>query len=198
MYTIFKNESSIIFSDSAENLAGEQVLKWSESNRDRVVSSLEINEGKSFVILGEDKHAMFHDFKRSFKIVEAAGGVVRNDSGQILLIFRHDTWDLPKGKLDEREEPSLGALREVEEECGFTSLALGDFLQHTYHIYEEKGSHILKVTHWFSMRSNQTNLRPQLEEGITALSWMSKEDLGLALENSYPNIRLLISNLLDR
>lgn len=195
MYTIFKNDSSIILSDSNDDLTRDEAIGWSEENRSSVIESLEKNEGKSFVLIGDDKDAMFHDFKKAFRLIEAAGGVVRNDSGQILLIYRHDTWDLPKGKLDKQESPSEAALREVEEECGFTSLEIEDFLLHTYHIYEEKGRHILKVTHWYSMHSNQIDLTPQSEEGITALRWLSPEQMNIVFENTYPNIRLLLSGL---
>jgi 8-oxo-dGTP pyrophosphatase MutT (NUDIX family) len=34
-----------------------------------------------------------------FKIIEAAGGIVKNEKGDILFIFRRGKWDLPKGKI---------------------------------------------------------------------------------------------------
>ena len=54
--------------------------------------------------------------------VKAAGGVVRRD-GRIAVVHRprYDDWSLPKGKLDLGEHPLLGALREIEEETGFTA-----------------------------------------------------------------------------
>ena len=36
---------------------------------------------------------------------------------------RYDDWSLPKGKLHRGEHPLLGALREIEEETGFTARA---------------------------------------------------------------------------
>jgi 8-oxo-dGTP diphosphatase len=58
--------------------------------------------------------------------VEAAGGVLwRGDpaSPEVALVHRprYDDWSLPKGKLDRREHPLLGALREIEEETGSTA-----------------------------------------------------------------------------
>ena len=55
--------------------------------------------------------------------VEAAGGVLwRGDptSPEVALVHRprYDDWSLPKGKLNAREHPLLGALREIEEETG--------------------------------------------------------------------------------
>ena len=58
--------------------------------------------------------------------VEAAGGVLwRGDPGspEVALVHRprYDDWSLPKGKLNAREHPLLGALREIEEETGSTA-----------------------------------------------------------------------------
>jgi 8-oxo-dGTP diphosphatase len=58
--------------------------------------------------------------------VEAAGGVLwRGDPAgpEVCLVHRprYDDWSLPKGKLDLGEHPLLGALREIEEETGFTA-----------------------------------------------------------------------------
>ena len=52
--------------------------------------------------------------------VEAAGGVLRDDDGRILLVHRprYDDWTLPKGKLDPGETFEQAALREVHEETG--------------------------------------------------------------------------------
>jgi 8-oxo-dGTP diphosphatase len=52
--------------------------------------------------------------------VEAAGGVVLDDGGRVVLVHRprYDDWTLPKGKLDPGESFEEAALREVEEETG--------------------------------------------------------------------------------
>jgi phosphohistidine phosphatase SixA/8-oxo-dGTP pyrophosphatase MutT (NUDIX family) len=58
-------------------------------------------------------------------VVRAAGGVVhrtRKGSIEILMVHRprYDDWSLPKGTLDDSESYPVAALREVEEETGFT------------------------------------------------------------------------------
>src|SRR5688572_21973426 len=37
-------------------------------------------------------------FFKKFTLIKAAGGLVRNESGELLLIFRRGKWDMPKGK----------------------------------------------------------------------------------------------------
>jgi len=52
--------------------------------------------------------------------VKAAGGVVVDSEGRIVLVHRprYDDWTLPKGKLDAGESFQDAALREVREETG--------------------------------------------------------------------------------
>ena len=52
--------------------------------------------------------------------VRAAGGVVLDEDGLLVLVHRprYDDWTLPKGKLDPGESFEEAALREVEEETG--------------------------------------------------------------------------------
>jgi 8-oxo-dGTP pyrophosphatase MutT (NUDIX family) len=52
--------------------------------------------------------------------VQAAGGVVVRDDGQVAVVHRprYDDWTLPKGKLDPGESFEQAALREVWEETG--------------------------------------------------------------------------------
>ena len=52
--------------------------------------------------------------------VRAAGGVVLDPEGRVVLVHRprYDDWTLPKGKLDRGESFEDAALREVEEETG--------------------------------------------------------------------------------
>ena len=131
----------------------------------------------------------FQKFCKEFKIIEAGGGLIKNDKKQFLFIYRNDKWDLPKGKLGKKEKPDLAAVRECEEECGLKQLILKDFLMFTYHIYLYKGQWALKKTWWYNMESNETNLVPQLEENITKVEWKGKEDMPKVLKNTYSNIK---------
>ena len=66
----------------------------------------------------------FNTFCRNFITIYAAGGIVYNNSQQILMIFRNNFWDLPKGKLELNEKIEDCAIREVEEETGVKELII--------------------------------------------------------------------------
>ena len=56
--------------------------------------------------------------------IEAAGGIIISEKGELLMIFRRGKWDLPKGKIDQGETPPQAAIREVKEETGLSMVEL--------------------------------------------------------------------------
>lgn len=151
---------------------------------------------KPLAIICEDTLLEFQKFCATFEVIEAAGGVVRNPSGETLMIFRNGRWDLPKGKSEKGETIEQCALREVEEECGITNLTLGDFVAHTYHIYKLRGKYVLKRSWWWMMSYHGSDVpTPQTEEGITKVSWVSRSHMNACVENTYPTIRELIHEI---
>ena len=141
----------------------------------------------------------FKEFGKHFIFIEAAGGLINNDKGEYLFIYRHNKWDLPKGKLEKKELPEKAAVRECQEECGLKHITLNNFLLNTYHIYPFKNDWALKKTHWYTMLCNETNLVPQLEESITEVAWKSTIEIPAMLNNTYYNIIDVLdeANLLD-
>ena len=130
------------------------------------------------------------------KTIVAAGGLVSNDSGELLLIYRRGFWDLPKGKLDEGESIEACAVREVEEETGLTNIQLGKLVGVTYHEYFDKWikHDVVKETHWFAMHVNGTQkLVPQQEEDIEDIKWVASDDMGTYLQHTYKNIADIIN-----
>lgn len=133
-----------------------------------------------------------------FKVVEAAGGLVFNDSGEILVMKRRGMWDLPKGKLEKGEGKESGAIREVQEECGITKLELHSFLITTYHTYREKGKFIIKPTYWYKMHaSSNEQLCPQAEEDITEVLWANEKVIADIYLNTYPSIKEVLEKRRD-
>lgn len=124
------------------------------------------------------------------KEIHAAGGLVQNEDGSILMIFRNGYWDLPKGKQEPGEDIRTTAIREVEEECGISNLCCKDLICRTYHTYEMFGETCFKTTHWYAMQhTGQETLQPQTEEGITSLAWVAEKEIPDRLINTYPSIR---------
>lgn len=135
---------------------------------------------------------IFKSIKHSLLFIKAAGGIVKNDLNQVLFIFRNGKWDLPKGKMERGEDSRTAAIREVEEECGIKIDSSGKKIANTYHVYEKDGQLVLKKTAWYSMRADKTvKLIPQIEEGITEVRWLSKSELSMVRDNTYPLIREL-------
>jgi 8-oxo-dGTP pyrophosphatase MutT (NUDIX family) len=140
--------------------------------------------------LGAAYDKMLQAFFALFLVIEAAGGLVYNEQGQILAILRRGFWDLPKGKVEKKEPIHKAALREVEEETGVKHLRLGDFLLETYHIYIDprKQRRVLKRSHWYAMYcEGDAELVPQTEEDIELVCWLSKADF-LAKKPIFANI----------
>jgi ADP-ribose pyrophosphatase YjhB (NUDIX family) len=130
------------------------------------------------------------------KVIMAAGGLVENEKGELLLIFRKKHWDLPKGKLDSGESLEECAVREVEEETGLKNVQLGELIDVTLHQYEENGESITKKTAWYKMRgSSGDTLTPQTEEQIEDIRWVAPSGLEPYMQNTYANIIHIINKV---
>jgi 8-oxo-dGTP pyrophosphatase MutT (NUDIX family) len=122
-------------------------------------------------------------------LIRAGGGLVENEKGEVLFMFRRGKWDLPKGKTDPGESLEDCAVREVREETGVEKLEIIKFLLKTEHEYEERGESIIKESYWYLMKSNSHQpLIPQTEEDITELRWVGPSDFKTVLNNTYPSI----------
>ena len=124
------------------------------------------------VICSNDLEKLWQDFQSIYKIIGAAGGVVRNEQNEVLMIFRRNSWDLPKGKIDDGESPEQAAVREIQEETGLNDVKLSKLIAYTYHTYDMNGKRILKKTWWYAMSTTETTLTPQTSEDIEEATWV--------------------------
>ena len=161
----------------------EQVLKKMKDKKLKKLDSV------TFAV--NDKESIVHFVKAQFKVIKAAGGVVvKND--KILFIYRLGKWDLPKGKLEKKESAEEGALREVEEECNIKT-RLDAKVGSTWHTYMLNGKRILKKTTWYKMKCvDDSKMKPQYEEDIQDIKWLTKTEVKEALTNSYRSIEEVI------
>lgn len=140
-------------------------------------------------------HITTHDYlalrtylQSKFKIVKAAGGLVRKKD-KFLMIYRMKKWDLPKGKKERGETYRETAMREVVEECNVT-VKMGVKICTTWHTYTMNRRAMLKKTKWYAMDlQDDAKMKPNTEEDIEDLRWMNPKEVYHALEHSYRSIR---------
>ncbi|MGE5356169.1 MAG: NUDIX hydrolase [Deltaproteobacteria bacterium] len=132
-------------------------------------------EFDSIVLYDENAKKIFMDLKSVANPIKAAGGIVFNDKGKLLVIFRKGFWDLPKGQIATGETKQAAALREVMEETGLKKIDIGVKAGKTYHIFKNK-SRYLKISHWYYMKSTQVRLYPEEKEMIHEAKWIDPCD----------------------
>ncbi|MBI9039162.1 MAG: NUDIX domain-containing protein [Bacteroidales bacterium] len=205
MYKVFIDNKSIIFTKKVKNsyvAKNELVLEYSNNLNlieefGKLKTKTEIEN--LIVLVKEDIENVFDRFLSNFKVLEAGGGLVKNENDKYLLIFRYGKWDLPKGKTEKGEDIESTALREVEEETSLKGAKIDSKLPDTYHYYEHKGKSIVKKTSWFLMfaSSKDQHLIPQLIEDIQKVEWMTKGQVQEVLKTSYRSIIELVDMFFD-
>ncbi len=195
MYEVFINNLSLVIGKKAA-FSAPNVMTYSLNFPWRkVINQMLRGEVSSCYVQAADIELAWQAFKQNFTVIEAAGGVVMKNQ-EMLFIYRNGKWDLPKGKLEINESIQLCAVREVEEECGISQLTIIKEIATTYHTYRQAEENILKITYWFLMDcTDESPLTPQIEEGIEFVGWKNEQAVQLALENTYPNIKLVLKNI---
>ncbi|MFT4762059.1 MAG: 8-oxo-dGTP pyrophosphatase MutT (NUDIX family) [Paraglaciecola sp.] len=185
MYKIYINDTPLFLVDKQEmfDFSGDErnLIAQYRGKRKSLLNYADMLENSShydsIVLYSSNYEQLVKDFWSHYKIVAAAGGVVYNEKKEVLLIFRLDSWDLPKGKIDHGESREDAAVREVQEETGIQNIELGDFLAISLHTYKNrKGKRVLKPTYWYRMTTTDTDLTPQLEENIEKAEWRQLGD----------------------
>ncbi|MBQ3149011.1 MAG: NUDIX domain-containing protein [Alistipes sp.] len=146
-------------------------------------------------VVGPRPRDVFEDFAAQFVWVDAAGGVVKNSQGEVVMICRNGRWDLPKGHRESGESFSVCAAREAEEETGVKVDSVGRLLCTTLHFYNLYGRWELKHTAWYEMMAASRELTPQREEGIVLAEWVAMEDIQDRIKESYPTIKNVVASL---
>lgn len=197
MYKVFINDSYINFTSNGETsslLLEENFLE----NPLSVVQAIAKNSSiQHLTFVDNAVEKVWLNFVKAFSVVEAAGGIVRNENDETLLIKRLGKWDLPKGKMEKGETKKESAVREVMEECSIPEPEIIQILPTTYHYYALRDKHILKPTYWYLMQvGGVPELAPQTEEGITEVLWANDAKVKQAMENTYASIAWLLANVL--
>lgn len=197
MYKVFINDKPVILTETKNIGKFSTFHNIKFKNADDLkfeIEAFESDERDCLLFHHKELNFLWDEFCSLFRIITAAGGIVIKNE-HVLMIFRNDLWDLPKGKLEKGESIVEGALREVEEETNVKKLTVGKYRNTTWHTYQGKKNKILKRTEWFEMETkDDSELIPQTEEGIAKVEWCS---LNLALErmrNSYQSLNELLKD----
>ncbi|MDR3046506.1 MAG: NUDIX domain-containing protein [Bacteroidales bacterium] len=140
------------------------------------------------------------EFASHYNLMKAAGGLVFNEVGEVLMIYKKGHYDFPKGKIEEHEPADKAALREIREETGVQTITIGKELATTFHTYafENEEIPVLKETTWYKFNAPSIQeLLPQTEEHITKVEWIKKEKVPSLLSNSYLSLQDLWQKVIE-
>jgi 8-oxo-dGTP pyrophosphatase MutT (NUDIX family) len=196
-FKIYFNDKPLFLCDTVDETVGpfihhDDTVFIDELNTHTVKAMIHEMEQEK-IHAGVFYHASLDNLKKAFYkkfiLVQAGGGLVENEKGEIMLIFRKGKWDLPKGKLDKGESLEECAIREVQEETGLRQVKILSPITTTYHTYHEGARFILKESYWYKMKTTGgQKLVPQTAEGIEAIRWVKPADLKKYYNECYPSV----------
>lgn len=196
MYEIYINQTKLILksSESLQNdvpVEGLQRINY-DGSKEQMKNVIRLCEEaaveNTLLYVYHDVEKLRTDFTARYKTIKACGGVVVNEYGELLAIYRRGTWDLPKGKMEKGETKEGTACREVIEETGISDVEMDRYLHKTEHTFTNRNDvRVLKQSYWYIMKAEKQDLVPQEEEDIEVAEWLTIESLE-AKENIYASI----------
>lgn len=197
MYKVFAGGKCVIISSHEVRDNGKNVKRISFKSREILQKEYSAffkqHRVKKLIIAGEEEK-IWKVFRSFFTYIEAAGGIVKNEQGKLLMIFRKHHWDLPKGKMEKGESPAITAIREVQEECGVKNLRIVKETSSSFYVFF-KNNECLKRTYWYEMIcKDSAKPIPQVEEGIMEAKWMNRKDVKKIADKIYPSLREVLAS----
>lgn len=188
MYKVFIDNKAIFFLQTDKLIKKKNVFKISSVKE--IESLLLKKKYNSLILTSPDMDKLFNSYFKNHEKLYTAGGIVQKNE-EFLVIKRDGIWDLPKGKIEKGESKKRAAVREIEEECGIRKPQIVSKLTSTYHTYEFKGKKVLKENTWYHLLyDGDDKLRPQEEEGISKVKWVSEKKFFSM--KSFPSIEEVI------
>ena len=199
-YKVFIKDKVLVFTQNINNsFLGEKDIIHKYKSQKKLSSEFQsfIENKKQenlYVICDTNVDKFFNKFISKYHIIKASGGLVTNKMNQILLIYRHGRWDIPKGKNNKNEKNKSAALREVEEETGISKLQIIKKLANTYHFFSENKTLYIKKTRWYLMNNTQDQIpESPNNEGITKVAWFDYTKLDNISKGAYLSVKEVIA-----
>ena len=198
MYKVFFNQKPLILTNKIQYLSDTEPLLFIKyTSVTQIIKALKSSKNSKVFLYHKDIDKLWKGFKKKFPIVEAAGGLVKRTDNKLLFIFRNNKWDLPKGGVEKKELIIDAAKREVKEETGVGDIIVQKKISETYHIFKKGKRFRLKKTYWFKMSTTYTGkTKPQTEEGIEKIKWVSNKNIEDILNDAFENIRIIVLEVL--
>ena len=195
MYKVFFNQKPLYLTTTLQKQTTEFPLFFVKyTSKEFIIKALKSKKCKGIYLYHAKEDKLWQHFLRFFPVVVAAGGFVQHkDEKRYLFIYRNDKWDLPKGRVEKKENIQKAAIREVEEETAVQNVEISGILPTTFHIFKRNNVYKLKKTFWYAMRTDfEGTLEPQTEEGIEKAVWKEEKDFEHLFENAYENIKEVV------
>ena len=204
IYKVFFNNRCIIITNDINHIvpkSGDHYLQYENEDefkqtvldfQKHTISSLDM-----YVYTEGDAWDLMKILFKIYLHVPASGGVVRNENEEVLLIYRFNKWDLPKGHVEKDESFYDAAKREVIEETGVKNLEILSHLNSTFHVYKKDDNFCIKENQWFEMECfDSDELVPQASEAIEQAKWFKVDELNSVLFKMYPSLKELLKKYL--
>ncbi len=198
MYKIYIKKSLLILArrsavSKLKDKYGDAIFIEHKAGQKQLLQVIEgIEKGSvanTYVLTAINYEKLKKNFKKIYVTVDAAGGLVINEKGEGLFIYKRGKWDLPKGKLESNETLKEAAIREVEEETSVKNLKIVESLCQTKHTYRTKsGKRAIKRSHWYLMKAPNQKVSPQAEEDIEEVKWINPQAFATKKANLYTNL----------
>lgn len=194
---IYKKNSMLIFTDEVNEKTN--LIFYDENNIP--INEIFENLNQNYTIFTNDVERAFNYFVGKLKYFKSSGGLV-NLENKFLMIRKRGWWDLPKGKIENNENPIKTAIREVYEECNLdlnkTNIIHYEFINSTFHIFIQNNIKCIKETLWYFFKINNYNeneLKPEKQEGIEIVKFLTYSEWK---EKHYKNTYLSIADTIEK